>query len=92
VVCAVPRQATEVSYTSRRAKVSAKVTLGLPFWYHSFNGIRHLSWDLGKGGERRRFQVVLMCRLLPQLSSCGRLTLLATPFWGLPPLLPSLPP
>ncbi|CAD6566091.1 MAG: cytochrome b subunit of succinate dehydrogenase, Sdh3p [Cyphobasidiales sp. Tagirdzhanova-0007] len=28
-------------------KVSAKMLVGLPFWYHNFNGLRHLSWDMG---------------------------------------------
>ncbi|KAM5129956.1 succinate dehydrogenase cytochrome b560 subunit, mitochondrial [Mantella aurantiaca] len=28
---------------------SAKFALVLPFSYHSWNGIRHLAWDLGKG-------------------------------------------
>ncbi len=26
----------------------AKVALGLPFFFHSFNGIRHLVWDTGR--------------------------------------------
>jgi len=30
------------------AKVLAKFTLAMPFTFHSFNGIRHLVWDLGK--------------------------------------------
>ncbi len=29
------------------AKVAAKMTCALPFTYHSFNGVRHLIWDLG---------------------------------------------
>ncbi|KAF2651838.1 succinate dehydrogenase subunit C [Lophiostoma macrostomum CBS 122681] len=31
------------------AKVIAKFTLAMPFFYHSVNGLRHLAWDLGKG-------------------------------------------
>ncbi|XP_075699884.1 succinate dehydrogenase cytochrome b560 subunit, mitochondrial [Rhinoderma darwinii] len=28
---------------------SAKFAIAFPFMYHSWNGIRHLAWDLGKG-------------------------------------------
>ncbi|RMJ21450.1 succinate dehydrogenase cytochrome [Aspergillus sp. HF37] len=31
------------------AKVALKGSVALPFTYHSFNGIRHLVWDLGRG-------------------------------------------
>lgn len=31
------------------AKVSGKFILALPFTFHSFNGIRHLVWDMNKG-------------------------------------------
>ncbi|KAF2871192.1 mitochondrial succinate dehydrogenase cytochrome b560 subunit C [Massariosphaeria phaeospora] len=31
------------------AKIAAKATLAFPFFYHSFNGIRHLAWDFGVG-------------------------------------------
>lgn len=31
------------------AKVSLKAIVALPFTYHSFNGVRHLIWDLGRG-------------------------------------------
>lgn len=31
------------------AKVILKATMALPFTYHSFNGLRHLVWDLGRG-------------------------------------------
>jgi succinate dehydrogenase (ubiquinone) cytochrome b560 subunit len=31
------------------AKVLLKTTLALPLTYHSFNGLRHLMWDLGRG-------------------------------------------
>ncbi len=29
-------------------KVATKFMVALPFTFHSFNGLRHLSWDLGK--------------------------------------------
>jgi len=29
----------------------AKFILAFPFFFHSFNGVRHLAWDLGKGFE-----------------------------------------
>lgn len=29
------------------AKASAKFAVAMPFFYHSFNGIRHLVWDAG---------------------------------------------
>jgi succinate dehydrogenase (ubiquinone) cytochrome b560 subunit len=29
-------------------KYTGKTILALPFAYHSLNGVRHLSWDLGK--------------------------------------------
>lgn len=31
------------------AKIALKTTMALPFTYHSFNGLRHLMWDLGRG-------------------------------------------
>ncbi|KAF2746151.1 mitochondrial succinate dehydrogenase cytochrome b560 subunit C [Sporormia fimetaria CBS 119925] len=31
------------------AKIAAKATVAFPFFFHSINGIRHLSWDLGLG-------------------------------------------
>ena len=30
------------------AKVFTKLLLAFPFTFHSFNGIRHLAWDMGK--------------------------------------------
>ncbi|KAF2816430.1 mitochondrial succinate dehydrogenase cytochrome b560 subunit C [Mytilinidion resinicola] len=30
-------------------KVTAKLAIAVPFFYHSFNGVRHLVWDFGKG-------------------------------------------
>jgi succinate dehydrogenase (ubiquinone) cytochrome b560 subunit len=29
-------------------KVAAKFLVAMPFTFHSFNGIRHLFWDMGK--------------------------------------------
>lgn len=29
------------------AKVALKMTVALPFTFHSFNGVRHLIWDVG---------------------------------------------
>jgi succinate dehydrogenase (ubiquinone) cytochrome b560 subunit len=37
-----------ISGLSEAAKYSAKVILATPFAFHTFNGIRHLSWDIGK--------------------------------------------
>ncbi|OCK82173.1 cytochrome b560 subunit of succinate dehydrogenase [Lepidopterella palustris CBS 459.81] len=31
------------------AKVAAKMTIAFPFFFHSFNGVRHLVWDVGMG-------------------------------------------
>lgn len=31
------------------AKVATKAAIAFPFTFHSFNGLRHLSWDLRKG-------------------------------------------
>ncbi|KAK8864511.1 succinate dehydrogenase, cytochrome b556 subunit [Kwoniella newhampshirensis] len=31
------------------AKTSFKVLLAFPFTYHTYNGLRHLGWDMGKG-------------------------------------------
>ncbi|KAJ5637167.1 hypothetical protein N7490_007046 [Penicillium lividum] len=30
------------------AKILLKTTLALPFTYHAMNGVRHLTWDLGR--------------------------------------------
>ena len=30
------------------AKFAGKALLALPFTFHSFNGLRHLAWDMGK--------------------------------------------
>uniref|UniRef100_A0A8C3N9W6 Succinate dehydrogenase cytochrome b560 subunit, mitochondrial n=1 Tax=Geospiza parvula TaxID=87175 RepID=A0A8C3N9W6_GEOPR len=45
---------------------SAKFLLALPFCYHTWNGIRHLAWDLGKGLK------------LPQVTQSGVLVLALT--------------
>ena len=31
-------------------KGSFKFILAVPFTFHSFNGVRHLAWDVGYGG------------------------------------------
>jgi succinate dehydrogenase (ubiquinone) cytochrome b560 subunit len=31
------------------SKIAAKITLALPFAFHSLNGVRHLAWDIGLG-------------------------------------------
>lgn len=31
------------------AKILLKATVAFPFAFHSFNGVRHLVWDLGRG-------------------------------------------
>jgi len=31
-----------------------KFLIAFPFWFHTFNGIRHLTWDLGYGFTLRR--------------------------------------
>jgi succinate dehydrogenase (ubiquinone) cytochrome b560 subunit len=31
------------------AKVAAKFTIAMPFFFHSLNGLRHLTWDVGRG-------------------------------------------
>ena len=28
-------------------KFLTKFTVSVPFWFHSFNGVRHLVWDMG---------------------------------------------
>ncbi|KAF2269334.1 succinate dehydrogenase subunit C [Lojkania enalia] len=35
------------------AKVSAKLFVAFPFFFHSLNGIRHLTWDLGWGFKNK---------------------------------------
>lgn len=36
-----------VSTVPEAAKVAGKVVLAAPFAFHSWNGLRHLSWDMG---------------------------------------------
>ncbi|XP_068121008.1 succinate dehydrogenase cytochrome b560 subunit, mitochondrial [Hyperolius riggenbachi] len=47
---------------------SAKFALAFPIMYHTWNGIRHLSWDLGKGFKNpevyRSGYIVLVLTLL----------------------------
>ncbi|KAI9878419.1 MAG: hypothetical protein M1830_000939, partial [Pleopsidium flavum] len=37
-------------------KVATKMTVAMPFTYHSFNGIRHLVWDMGKEMSNKQVQ------------------------------------
>ncbi|KAI4765792.1 hypothetical protein E4T51_01219 [Aureobasidium sp. EXF-12344] len=37
--------------------IFAKLVASFPFTYHSFNGLRHLMWDLGKGITNKQVQV-----------------------------------
>lgn len=37
-----------ISGLPEAVKYSAKAILAAPFAFHTFNGIRHLSWDVGK--------------------------------------------
>lgn len=39
------------------AKVLTKLLISLPFTFHSFNGLRHLMWDFGKGISNKQVQV-----------------------------------
>jgi succinate dehydrogenase (ubiquinone) cytochrome b560 subunit len=36
------------------AKIAAKATVAFPFFFHSLNGVRHLSWDLGLGFKNKQ--------------------------------------
>nr|XP_020653066.1 succinate dehydrogenase cytochrome b560 subunit, mitochondrial [Pogona vitticeps] len=45
---------------------AAKFTLAFPLTYHTWNGIRHLAWDMGKGFK------------IPQLHQSGVLVLILT--------------
>ena len=38
------------------AKVAIKLGVALPFTYHSFNGVRHLMWDVGSGLDNKQVQ------------------------------------
>jgi len=37
------------SPTGQLALVAAKFIIAWPFFFHTFNGMRHLAWDMGKG-------------------------------------------
>ncbi|CAC9894236.1 unnamed protein product [Aureobasidium pullulans] len=37
--------------------ILAKLVASFPFTYHSFNGLRHLMWDMGKGITNKQVQV-----------------------------------
>jgi len=34
--------------------IVAKYLLAFPFFFHTFNGVRHLAWDMGKGFELKQ--------------------------------------
>jgi succinate dehydrogenase (ubiquinone) cytochrome b560 subunit len=44
-----PSMVASVAAWPVAAKVAAKFTAAWPFFFHAFNGLRHLTWDLGKG-------------------------------------------
>ncbi|XP_065510064.1 succinate dehydrogenase cytochrome b560 subunit, mitochondrial [Caloenas nicobarica] len=51
---------------------SAKFALAFPFSYHTWNGIRHLAWDLGKGFKIAQVeQSGVLVLILTLLSSAG---------------------
>ncbi|EPQ16585.1 Succinate dehydrogenase cytochrome b560 subunit, mitochondrial [Myotis brandtii] len=51
---------------------SAKFALAFPLMYHTWNGIRHLMWDLGKGLKvPQLYQSGVAVLLLSVLSSVG---------------------
>nr|XP_003466738.1 succinate dehydrogenase cytochrome b560 subunit, mitochondrial [Cavia porcellus] len=51
---------------------SAKFTLAFPLMYHTWNGIRHLMWDLGKGLKTAQlYQSGVAVLVLSVLSSAG---------------------
>ncbi|KAF7845891.1 hypothetical protein BT93_L0174 [Corymbia citriodora subsp. variegata] len=39
------------------AKFGTKLFFSLPFTFHSFNGLRHLTWDTGRAFTNRQVQV-----------------------------------
>lgn len=38
-------------------KIAAKAILAAPFAFHSWNGLRHLSWDMGKCTSFSSFRI-----------------------------------
>uniref|UniRef100_A0A8D0GQZ2 Succinate dehydrogenase cytochrome b560 subunit, mitochondrial n=1 Tax=Sphenodon punctatus TaxID=8508 RepID=A0A8D0GQZ2_SPHPU len=51
---------------------TAKFALAFPFTYHTWNGVRHLMWDLGKGFKIPQvYQSGVLVLLLTFLSSVG---------------------
>ncbi|KAM6434796.1 succinate dehydrogenase cytochrome b560 subunit, mitochondrial isoform 1-T1 [Liasis olivaceus] len=51
---------------------SAKFALALPLTYHTWNGIRHLAWDMGKGFKMPQvYQSGVLVLVLTALSSLG---------------------
>ncbi|KAM6325728.1 succinate dehydrogenase cytochrome b560 subunit, mitochondrial, partial [Alca torda] len=51
---------------------SAKFALAFPFSYHTWNGVRHLAWDMGKGFKMAQVnQSGVLVLILTLLSSAG---------------------
>ncbi|XP_078527038.1 succinate dehydrogenase cytochrome b560 subunit, mitochondrial isoform X2 [Lissotriton helveticus] len=51
---------------------SAKFALAFPLMYHSWNGVRHLAWDLGKGFKIPQvYQSGIIVLALTLLSTAG---------------------
>ena len=44
-----------------RAKIFSKTLVGLPFWFHTWNGMRHLGWDMGYCGSFTPIEYSMMC-------------------------------
>jgi succinate dehydrogenase (ubiquinone) cytochrome b560 subunit len=55
------------------AKVATKLALASPFVFHSFNGLRHLAWDLGVGFGKQ--QVIRTGWFVVGLTAVGTLFL-----------------
>jgi len=63
-----------ISGLPEAVKYSAKVILAAPFAFHTFNGIRHLGWDVGKCTSRvfQTFHAVTDFALVLTLKSSYR--------------------
>jgi len=53
-------------------KVSLKTILAVPFTLHSFNGIRHLMWDMGYGQSTLPVPLVIIPKP-PLIANVGNL-------------------
>ncbi|KAK8229277.1 mitochondrial succinate dehydrogenase cytochrome b560 subunit C [Phyllosticta capitalensis] len=54
------------------AKLALKTTIAMPFTYHSFNGVRHLMWDVGMGFKNKQvIQTGWTCVALSVASAVG---------------------